>query len=268
MDDVFFGYVYDFGSGEEWVAETGKGALLNGADLGPIFPKEEIEILSFEATLTSSVAEKAASVVGLAYRLRIMGSLALSLCHLAAGTRRRGLLAQGRALGRHRRRAAAGPGARPGDRPARSAAVRRGAARHRRPQPLCRGRHAGGLRAAVRRALGVNGGLERFRDVALRYCTLIEEAPPLDLSDVRRLLAELYVAADALPSHWQTDDFAGRRASRPGTRDVVGLAMKLAEGGDVEYRAVEVDPAQNVDPYLAVVSQDLADIWEDTQDGP
>ena len=60
MDDVFFGYVYDFGTGEEWVAERGKGALLNGADLGPIFPKEEIEILSFEATLTSSVAEKAA----------------------------------------------------------------------------------------------------------------------------------------------------------------------------------------------------------------
>jgi myo-inositol-1(or 4)-monophosphatase len=85
MDDVFFGYVYDFGSGEEWVAERGSGALLNRCDLGPILPKEEIEILSFEATLTSSVAEKAASVVGLAYRLRIMGSLALSLCHLAAG---------------------------------------------------------------------------------------------------------------------------------------------------------------------------------------
>src|SRR6185312_10677925 len=61
MDDVYFGYVYDFGSGEEWVAERGKGALLNGADLGSIYPKEEIEILSFEATLTSSVAEKAAA---------------------------------------------------------------------------------------------------------------------------------------------------------------------------------------------------------------
>jgi myo-inositol-1(or 4)-monophosphatase len=32
-----------------------------------------------------SVADKAAAVVDLAYRLRIMGSLALSLCHLAAG---------------------------------------------------------------------------------------------------------------------------------------------------------------------------------------
>jgi myo-inositol-1(or 4)-monophosphatase len=85
MDDVFFGYVYDFGTGEEWVAERGKGALLNGGDLGPIYPKEAIEILSFEATLTSSVAEKAAAMVGVAYRLRIMGSLALSLCHLAAG---------------------------------------------------------------------------------------------------------------------------------------------------------------------------------------
>jgi myo-inositol-1(or 4)-monophosphatase len=85
MDDVVFGYVYDFGSGEEWVAEKGKGARLDGASLGGTRPKEEIEILSFEATLTSSIAEQAASVVGLAYRLRVMGSLALSLCHLAAG---------------------------------------------------------------------------------------------------------------------------------------------------------------------------------------
>jgi myo-inositol-1(or 4)-monophosphatase len=85
MDDVLFGYVYDFGSGEEWTAERGEGARLNGDELGPMLPKEEIEILSFEATLTSSVAEKAAAMVGVAYRLRIMGSLALSLCHLAAG---------------------------------------------------------------------------------------------------------------------------------------------------------------------------------------
>jgi myo-inositol-1(or 4)-monophosphatase len=85
MDDVVFAFVHDFGTGEQWTAERGAGARLNGGDLGPTKPREEIEILSFEATLTSSVAEKAAAMVGLAYRLRIMGSLALSLCHLAAG---------------------------------------------------------------------------------------------------------------------------------------------------------------------------------------
>ena len=36
MDDVSFGYVYDFGAREEWVAERGRGALLDGAPLeGP-----------------------------------------------------------------------------------------------------------------------------------------------------------------------------------------------------------------------------------------
>jgi myo-inositol-1(or 4)-monophosphatase len=85
MGDVHFGYVYDFGTGEEWTARRGEGVFLNGAPLGPDRPRDEIEILSFEATLTSLVAEQAAAMVGLAYRLRIMGSLALSLCHLAAG---------------------------------------------------------------------------------------------------------------------------------------------------------------------------------------
>jgi myo-inositol-1(or 4)-monophosphatase len=85
MADVVFGYVYDFGSGEEWTAMRGGGALLNGARLGAVRPKDTIEILSFEATTTAEVADKAAAMVGSAYRLRIMGSLALSLCHLAAG---------------------------------------------------------------------------------------------------------------------------------------------------------------------------------------
>jgi myo-inositol-1(or 4)-monophosphatase len=85
MENVFFGYVYDFGTGEEWSARRGEGAFLNGARLGDERPKDPIEILSFEATLTSTIAEKAPAVVGLARRLRVMGSLALSLCHLAAG---------------------------------------------------------------------------------------------------------------------------------------------------------------------------------------
>jgi myo-inositol-1(or 4)-monophosphatase len=85
MGDVTFAYLYDFGSKEEWTARRGEGAWVNGARLGAARPKESIEILAFEATLTSSIAEKASAVVGLAYRLRVMGSLALALCNLAAG---------------------------------------------------------------------------------------------------------------------------------------------------------------------------------------
>lgn len=85
MDDVHFAFVHDFGSGEEWTARRGGGAWLDGAPLGAVRPKERIEILNVEATLTSLVAERAAAFTGLAHRLRVMGSLALSLCHLAAG---------------------------------------------------------------------------------------------------------------------------------------------------------------------------------------
>ena len=85
MDDVGFGFVYDFGTGEAWVGRRGGGATLNGQPLGGVRPKDPIEILSFEGTTTAIIADKAAAMVGVAKRLRVMGSLALSLCHLAAG---------------------------------------------------------------------------------------------------------------------------------------------------------------------------------------
>jgi len=85
MADVVFGYVYDFGAREEWVAERGRGARLNDRPLQGPPPKDPIEILSFEATTTAYIAERSAAMLGLAERLRVMGSLALSLCHLAAG---------------------------------------------------------------------------------------------------------------------------------------------------------------------------------------
>jgi myo-inositol-1(or 4)-monophosphatase len=85
MDDVVFGYVYDFGASEEWTAERGGGARLNGTALDGERPKDAIEVLALEATRTDLVARHTPPLVGLAHRLRIFGSLAISLCHLADG---------------------------------------------------------------------------------------------------------------------------------------------------------------------------------------
>jgi myo-inositol-1(or 4)-monophosphatase len=85
MGDVVFGFVYDFGSGEEWTAVRGQGARLDGAPLDAPLPKESIELLGLEATKTVLIAEHAPALTPIAERLRVMGSLALSLCHLAAG---------------------------------------------------------------------------------------------------------------------------------------------------------------------------------------
>ena len=85
MDDVTFGFVYDFGAREEWVAERGHGAFLDGEPLTGPGPKDGIEILSLEGTTTEAIALAVPGLLGVADRVRVMGSLALSLCHLAAG---------------------------------------------------------------------------------------------------------------------------------------------------------------------------------------
>jgi myo-inositol-1(or 4)-monophosphatase len=84
MDDVHFAYVYDFGAGEEWTARRGEGAWLDGEPLGGVRPKDTLETVGFEATLTSLIAEHVGAFT-FAHRIRVFGSLALSLCHLAAG---------------------------------------------------------------------------------------------------------------------------------------------------------------------------------------
>jgi myo-inositol-1(or 4)-monophosphatase len=84
IDDVFFGYVYDFGANEEWTAVRGGGAFLDGQPLSGA-PKDPIEFLSIEATRASLVLDRLRVLAPLTDRVRVMGAQALTYCHLAAG---------------------------------------------------------------------------------------------------------------------------------------------------------------------------------------
>jgi myo-inositol-1(or 4)-monophosphatase len=84
IDDVFLGYVYDFGADEEWYAVRGGGAFLDGEPLTGA-PKDHVEMLSLEATKATLVHESLSVLAPLTDRVRVMGAQALTYCHLAAG---------------------------------------------------------------------------------------------------------------------------------------------------------------------------------------
>src|SRR5919198_1547744 len=52
MDDVVFGYVHDFGTGEEWTAERGAGARLNGEPPGELRPTRAVDIAAAQLLVT------------------------------------------------------------------------------------------------------------------------------------------------------------------------------------------------------------------------
>ena len=84
IDDVFFGFVYDFGANEEWTAVRGGGAFLDGKPL-TVGPKDVIEVLSIEATRAALVYDRLRVLAPLTDRVRVAGAQAITYCHLAAG---------------------------------------------------------------------------------------------------------------------------------------------------------------------------------------
>ena len=88
MADVVFGYVHDFGPREEWVARRGEGALLNGKPLDPAAPERRVrgklEILGFESADPRWVRLSADALAEVAHRVRALGTIAVSLCQVAA----------------------------------------------------------------------------------------------------------------------------------------------------------------------------------------
>jgi myo-inositol-1(or 4)-monophosphatase len=89
MADVVFAYVYDFGPREEFYARRGDGAWLNGQTLDPDLPERRsgdgrLEVLGIESADPRWVALKIDQLVPIAYRLRALGTIASSLCQVAA----------------------------------------------------------------------------------------------------------------------------------------------------------------------------------------
>jgi len=87
MADVRFGYVFDLGPGEEWRAEFGGGAFL---DDEPIVPQPErrtaagkLEVIAIESAVPRWLAASSEKLVDIAYRVRAMGSIAISMCQVA-----------------------------------------------------------------------------------------------------------------------------------------------------------------------------------------
>ena len=89
MADVAFGFVHDFGPSEQWWAWRGKGAWLDGAQLDPSLPERRgrdgrLEVLGIESADPRWLAKSIEALELNAYRLRALGTIAATLCQVAA----------------------------------------------------------------------------------------------------------------------------------------------------------------------------------------
>jgi myo-inositol-1(or 4)-monophosphatase len=86
MGDVRYGFVHDFGTGEEWWAERGQGAYLNGERLPALPDVPRVEVLAIESGDPRRIARHATALAATtAHRMRLIGSIALALCWVAGG---------------------------------------------------------------------------------------------------------------------------------------------------------------------------------------
>jgi myo-inositol-1(or 4)-monophosphatase len=89
MADVAFAYVYDYGPGEEWVARRGEGAMLDSKPLDPTLGERrnragKLEVIGLESADPRWIAEVAELLPARAARVRALGSIAITLCQVAA----------------------------------------------------------------------------------------------------------------------------------------------------------------------------------------
>ena len=85
MADVEFGFVHDFGADEEFAARRGEGASLGDAPIAVAAPGERLEIVGLESAEPSWALPALAELDGEVYRLRVVGSIAITAAYVAAG---------------------------------------------------------------------------------------------------------------------------------------------------------------------------------------
>ncbi len=86
MGDVEVGYVHDFSHREDWWAQRGQGAFFEGAPLTPLASEGELEMVGLETVHPELISRHGDALAATgASRLRGLGSIALSLCYVAAG---------------------------------------------------------------------------------------------------------------------------------------------------------------------------------------
>jgi myo-inositol-1(or 4)-monophosphatase len=85
MADVELGYVYDFGASEAFVARRHHGATLNGVEIEARGPGYGLELVGLEAAKPELILPLVQGLSGRAFRIRAIGSLALTVCYVAAG---------------------------------------------------------------------------------------------------------------------------------------------------------------------------------------
>jgi myo-inositol-1(or 4)-monophosphatase len=85
MADVDVAYVYDFGASEEYFARRGDGAILNEAPLRAQGPGFGLEVVGIEGAKPERLIPVLGALRGKAFRMRSVGSIAISLCYVAGG---------------------------------------------------------------------------------------------------------------------------------------------------------------------------------------